>query len=223
MKRVIVISAHPDDEVLGAGGTLLKHKRNKDDIAWIIVTSLFEEQGFSKKDILKRNNEIDIVSKKLGIKTIFKLDYPTMTLSTSTVNELVPKISKIFNEFKPEIIYLMNRSDSHSDHRRVFEASYSCTKSFRFDFIKKVLMYECISETDFSPPLAENMFLPNYFVDISNYIEEKLEIMNLYESEVGAHPFPRSSKNIKSLALYRGSIAGVHYAEAFQLLKMIDK
>ena len=223
MKTVIVISAHPDDEILGAGGTLLKHKKKGDKIYWLITTNIFEKQGFSKERVYSRQKEIEKVSKVLGIEKVFLLDYPTMSLSTSTLIEMVPKISKIFMEVTPEIIYCLNRSDAHSDHRITFDAVIACTKSFRYPFIKQVLMYECISETEFAPQLSEKIFIPNYFVDISCFLEEKLEIMKIYESELGEHPFPRSLKNIKALATYRGASVGVKYAEAFQLIKYIDK
>lgn len=84
-------------------------------------------------------------------------------------------------------------------------------------------MYECISETEFAPALAEKAFLPNYFVDITDYISQKLEIMKIFESEISEHPFPRSLENIKALAHFRGASVGVKYAESFQLLKYIDK
>jgi LmbE family N-acetylglucosaminyl deacetylase len=99
----------------------------------------------------------------------------------------------------------------------------ACTKSFRYPFIKRVLMYECISETEFAPALPEKIFIPNFFVDISKYLEKKLEIMRIYESELGEHPFPRSERNIEALAVFRGASVGVEYAEAFQLIKFIDK
>jgi hypothetical protein len=99
----------------------------------------------------------------------------------------------------------------------------ACTKSFRYPFIKRVLMYECLSETEFAPALPEKAFIPNYFVDISDFIDKKLEIMEIYESEIDEHPFPRSLNNIKALAHFRGASVGVNYAEAFQLLKFIDK
>lgn len=223
MKTVIVISAHPDDEILGAGGTLLKHKKNGDKIYWLITTNIFEEQGFSKERVFSRQREIEKVSEALGAEKVFMLDYPTMSLSTSTLIEMVPKISKVFTEIEPEIVYCLNRSDAHSDHRITFDAVMACTKSFRYPFIKQVLMYECISETEFAPQLPEKVFIPNYFVDISSFLEEKLELMKIYESEVGAHPFPRSLRNIEALATYRGASVGVEYAEAFQLIKYIDK
>ena len=82
-------------------------------------------------------------------------------------------------------------------------------------------MYECLSETEFAPQLQESMFIPNYFVDISAFLKRKIEIMKIYESELGEHPFPRSIENIRALATIRGAMAGVRYAEAFQVIKMI--
>jgi LmbE family N-acetylglucosaminyl deacetylase len=223
MRNVVIISAHPDDEVLGAGGTLLKHAVAGDNIYWLIITNIAVNGGFSEERVQSRQIEIEEVAKRLRIKKTFKLDYPTMSLSGSSLLTMVPEISKVFEETKPEIIYCLNRSDAHSDHRVVFDAVASCTKSFRYPYIKRVLMYECISETEFAPALPEKAFIPNYYVDISAYLEEKLDIMKLYASELGDHPFPRSLDNIKALAHFRGAIAGVQYAEAFQLLKYIDK
>ena len=222
-KNVIVISAHPDDEILGCGGTLLKHKNNGDKIDWLISTNVFESQGFSKERVDSRQKEINKVQSKLGVTNVYKMEFPTMSLTDESLIKMIPLVSKIFNESKPEIIYLLNRSDAHSDHNITYRAVMACTKSFRYPFIKRVLMYECISETEFGPALAENVFVPNYFVDVSNYQEEKINIMKIYESELGEHPFPRSIRNINALATFRGASVGVEYAEAFQLLKWIDK
>jgi len=223
MANVIVISAHPDDEVIGAGGTLLKHAAKGDKVYWLIVTNVFEEHGFTKERIKSRQEEISQVATEMGFVETFKLDYPTMQLHSGSLIDMVPKISAIFQQVKPEVIYVMNRSDAHSDHRVVFDAVVACTKSFRYPFIKQVLMYECISETEFAPALPEKVFIPNYFVDISAYMNKKLEIMKIYASELGAHPFPRSIDNMNALAHYRGASVGVTYAEAFQLIKFIDK
>lgn len=221
MKKVIVVSAHPDDETLGAGGTLLKHIANGDEVHWLIITNVFEHQGFSKARVDSRQEEIKTVSKAFGFKKVFNLNYPTMSLSSSSLLKMVPEISKIFLEVEPNIVYCLNRSDAHSDHRVVFDAVMACTKSFRYPFIEKVLMYECISETEFAPALSEKAFLPNYFVDISAFFDKKVEIMKIFESELANHPFPRSIRNIEALAIFRGATAGVKYAEAFQLIKMI--
>lgn len=223
MKKIIIISAHPDDETLGAGGTLLKHKANGDHIEWLIVTNILESEGFSNQRVQERQNEIEIVAKMFGFSAVHKLDYPTMKLDTGTMLEMIPKIAAIFSQSKPEVIYVMNRSDAHSDHRVIFDAVMACTKSFRYPSIKQVLMYECISETEFAPVLPEKVFQPNYYVDVTSQFAEKIAITKVYASELAVHPFPRSIRNIEALATFRGASAGVEYAEAFQLIKFIDK
>jgi len=223
MSKVVVISVHPDDETLGCGGTLLKHKMNNDEIFWVIITKMGKNQSFNDECIAQRQIEIEEVGNKLGISRIYKLDFPAVTLSDELIPEIISKVSEVFKEKQPEILYLPNRSDAHSDHRVAFEAIMSCTKSFRHPYLNRILMCECISETEFAPPLPENMFIPNYFVDITKTFEEKLQIMQIYESEIGEHPFPRSLRNIEALAVHRGATVGVEYAEAFQMLKYIDK
>jgi LmbE family N-acetylglucosaminyl deacetylase len=223
MKNVIVISAHPDDETLGVGGTMFKHVANGDNVYWLIVTNVFENQGFSNERVESRQEEIAEVAKSVGICKTFLLNYPTMTLSSSSLIKMVPEISSIFLEVQPEIIYTLNRSDAHSDHRVIFDAVLACTKSFRYPFIKQILMYECISETEFAPALAEKAFLPNYFVDITEFQSAKIKLMQIYKSELSEHPFPRSIANINALATFRGATVGVNYAEAFQIIKIIDK
>tara|TARA_B100002052_G_scaffold186518_1_gene169904 strand:+ start:6980 stop:7651 length:672 start_codon:yes stop_codon:yes gene_type:complete len=223
MKNIVVISAHPDDEVLGLGGTLLKHSINSDNIFWIITTKISQKKGFLSDKVKSRQIEIDRVKKELGIKKLFQLNFNTMNLSSETTINMIEEISSIFKKIQPEIIYCVNRTDAHSDHRHTFDAVAACTKSFRFPSIKMLLLYECISETEFAPSVPERVFQPNYFVDITNYLEKKIDIMKIYDSEIGDHPFPRSEKNIRALATFRGAMAGVIYAEAFQLIKFIDK
>jgi LmbE family N-acetylglucosaminyl deacetylase len=223
MKNIVVVSAHPDDEIIGCGGTLLKHKSNGDRIFWIIVTKLSINKGFSDYQIQTRQNEIEKIQLALGCTSVYQLDYPTMNLCSESLINLIPELAAIFQEIRPEVIYVVNRSDAHSDHRITFDAVMSCTKSFRHPYVKKVLMYECISETEFAPTLPERVFIPNYFVDISKFLYQKLELLEIYHSELGEHPFPRSSRNIQALATFRGAYAGVEYAEAFQLLMYLDK
>jgi len=220
-KRIIVVSAHPDDEILGVGGTLLRHRNIGNEIYWIIVTSMFKGQEYSDEKISSRENEISKVAKCLNVKEIFQLNYPASGLNSENFQSLIQKISEVFQKTKPEIIYCPNRNDSHSDHRIVFDAVTACTKSFRYPFIKEIMMYECISETEFAPAISGNAFMPNCFVDISIVMEEKIQLMKIYASEIGEHPFPRSERNIRALATFRGAIAGVEYAESFQILKSL--
>lgn len=220
--KVIVISAHPDDEALGAGGTLLRHIENGDDVTWLIATDVTVNGGFTEERVKSRHEEVKKVAELFGFKEVIQLNFATMTLSSSELPNLVGEFAEVFNRVKPEVIYCPNRSDAHSDHRVVFDAAWACTKSFRYPFVRKFLMYECISETEFAPPLQNKSFSPNYYVDISDYHKKKLDIMKVYASELGEHPFPRSFRNMTALATFRGAVAGVDLAEAFQLLKYID-
>lgn len=218
-KNIIVIAPHPDDETLGCGGTILKHKADGDRVACVFITNITEAQGYSAQKIQERQGEIEQVSKLYGFDSVFKLNYPTTTLDSTALLKLVPDISKIFSEFQPNTVYLPNGSDIHSDHRVTFEAVMSCTKSFRYPFIEKILAYETVSETEFA---SEDAFEPNYFIDISDYLNKKLEIMKVYKSEVQEHPMPRSLKNIEALATFRGATINKNYAESYKLIKLIE-
>ena len=215
--KVLVLAVHPDDETLGRGGTLLKHKDNNDQIHLLIATSIDETQDYYEK----REREIEQISKLYGFKSVNNLRLKTMRVDEYSISELVVKISNLINSIKPNIIYLPFLHDVHSDHRKIFEAAFSCTKSFRYPFLKKIYMMETLSETEFVPNLIHYSFCPNVFVDITKYIDKKIEIMNVYQSEIDKHPFPRSKKNIKALATYRGASCGSEYAESFMLLKEI--
>ena len=211
MKRVLVIAVHPDDETLGCGGTILKHKREGDVVGCMFVTSGNDHQ---KKLI----NE---VVNKYSFDFTECLNKEEIILDDLSLTELIPAFSNIINEFKPSVLYVPNRSDSHSDHKKVWTAITACIKSFRYPFIKRVLMCEVISETDVGPSLAENSFVPNVFVDITKYRDKKMEILNLYESELLEDPHTRSISAVEALQRYRGSQVSVQYAEAFMLIKEI--
>lgn len=216
--KVLVIAVHPDDETLGCGGTLLKHKANGDEIYWLICTTVDEAHSY----YLTREDEIKEVANAYGFDTVQNLRLKTMQVDEYTMSELVGKISKVINEVQPNIIYLPFKGDVHSDHRKIFEASYSCTKSFRYPFIKKIYMMEVLSETEFAPSTKEDSFIPNVFVDISKFLDKKIEIMKIFESEIAPHPFPRSERNLRALATLRGATCGCEYAESFVLLKDIQ-
>ena len=219
MAKVLVVAVHPDDETLGAGGTLLKHKKKGDEIFWCIVTEMKEELGFSKSDILRRQEEIKKIQEMYDFSEVFNLKFPTMKLTEIPLGTLIESFSNVLSKLKPDILYVPFPWDAHSDHRRTFEALHPFLKSFRYPFLKRVLAMEVISETDY--PFSGKTFSPNVWIDISEFIEEKIRIMKVYQSELGKHPFPRSLENIKVLALYRGSQCNCKYAESFMLLKEV--
>jgi len=220
MNKILVVAVHPDDETLGCGGTLLKHKNNGDEIFWLIITSptLNHPYGFTQEVIDKRICLVNQITEKYKFHKVISLNYPTQLLHTVDLRDMIKKIDAVFNEIKPNVVYTMFSNDLHSDHRVAFEAVYSCTKSFRNPFIEAIYMMETLSETEFAPAMQSTSFIPNVYVDITDYFDQKIEIMKLYETELMEEPYPRSLSSIEALARVRGSRCGVKYAEAFMLL-----
>lgn len=216
--KVIIITPHPDDETLGCGGSILKHIQNGDQVSWVIVTQM-NQKFYSLEKINTRNKEIKKVNENYCFTKVFQLPFCAAKLGEIEKEELINGISHVFSEVNPNIIYVPYRNDIHSDHKIVFDAAMVCTKWFRYPSVQKVLVYETLSETDFSMNPDSTGFRPNVFVNIEEYIEQKIEIMKIYESEIDAHPFPRSEESIRALATLRGSAAGFKAAEAFMLLK----
>ena len=220
MNKVLVVAVHADDETLGCGGTLLKHKAQGDEIYWLLLTGPTPNHpsNFTEEKIQSRKNRVKQVNEAYNFDGFEYLELPTQLLHKLDLRDIIKKISEIFKRIQPNIIYTMFANDVHSDHRVAFDAVYSCTKSFRYPFIEKIYMMETLSETEFALSVPAKTFIPNVYVDITDYIDRKLEIMQMYPQEVMQEPFPRSLSSIKSLARVRGSRAGVMYAEAFQLL-----
>ena len=217
MSKVLVIAPHPDDETLGCGGALFKHKAESDDIYWLIITGISQEAGFQEKVVKKRDNEIDAVAEKYGFSDVFNLRLPTTKMDMLPVSDLIGEISNVYKKVEPDIIYMPFAYDVHTDHQIIAKALQSTLKWFRYPHIKKVYMYETPSETEFN--FVENrVFRPNVFVNISLYLDDKIKVMNIYESEIEDSPFPRSEKTLRSLATFRGSQSGYEAAEAFELV-----
>lgn len=216
----MVLAVHPDDETLGCGGTILKHKAQGDQIFWLVMTG--PQKGlmphFTDEFLSKRDAMVDGIAEAYGFDETIKLNLPTQMLHTLDLRDIIQKVSEVFKRIQPNVIYMMYANDVHSDHRMAFDAVYSCTKSFRYPFIERIYMIEALSETEFAVAIPGNTFVPNVFVDISEYIDKKLEIMSMFKGEIQEEPYPRSLSSIKALARVRGSRAGVMYAEAFQLL-----
>ena len=137
------------------------------------------------------------------------------------MKDIVESISKTIQKIQPSVLYFPFHNDIHSDHRIISEAVLSCSKSFRYEYIKKFRAYEVLSETEFASDLYSDSFNPNLWIDISDFIDKKIEIMEIYKSEIKEPPFPRSEDNIRALATYRGSTVGSISAESFIQIKEI--
>lgn len=219
MSKVIIISPHADDETLGAGGTLLKYSENGEGIYWINVTNARKEYGYSDELEKQGREEVDTVSKRYRCEKVYDLQLEPAGLHKYDISHIIDSFSKIFREVEPNLVILPYLYDAHSDHRIVFEAAYTCTKAFRFPTINKVMCMEIISETDNA--VSDRGFVPNFYVNIDNYIKDKLDIMKVYKNEISEAPFPRNPEAIKGLAAYRAAACNCKYAEAFKILKEI--
>lgn len=223
MNKVLVVAPHPDDETLGCGGTLLRHISEGDEVHWLIMTTISEERGFDVKRVSSRRVEIDSVAKAYGFSSFCQAEFITAQLDRYSKSDLISFVSSFIQKVEPNIIYIPYRNDVHSDHGIVFDAVSSCTKSFRYPFVKQVLAYETLSETEFSIRPDDPGFKPNFWVDMTDFLDRKIELMKLYAGEMGEHPFPRSEQNIRALSTFRGGVAGVIAAEAFLSLIHIVK
>ena len=221
--KSLVIAPHPDDELLGLGGTLLKKKDQGNVIGWLIMTTMDEKNGWNKDQIDTRSQEINSVRIGLGINNtkLYQLNFPTTKLDQIPISKIISKVKYVFNEFEPDEIFIPHFGDIHTDHKITFEIAASCSKWFRNKSIKRIYSYETISETEYNIK-PNNNFNPNYFIDITQYMEEKLRLVNIYKSEIQKCPFPRSNEVIMALATYRGSQAGCRYAESLNLVKGIE-
>lgn len=217
--KILVVSAHPDDETLGCGGTLLKHAANGDTLFWLIATCAYPPQ-WSEAVIQQKALEVEQVAAAYQMQKVFRLNLPTARLDTLPIVELVAKVREVIEATKPNRVYLMNRSDIHTDHQILFNAMMIALKPFK-GAVSTVLCYECLSSTDAAPVLPERVFLPTVFSDITRYLERKLEIMRLYQTEMQPYPLPRAVESIEALARLRGTMIGVVYAETFMLMREI--
>jgi LmbE family N-acetylglucosaminyl deacetylase len=220
MKSVVVVAPHPDDETLGCAGTLLRHIEEGDHVHWVIITDMAASTNFSQIQIDSRKLEIAEVAKRFGFRSITQLAFAPAKLTEDDKSLLIGELADKLKALAANIVYLPYKFDVHSDHQIVADCVVSATKRFRQPSIESLFVYETLSETDYNLT-PQQIFSPNYFVDISPFIKEKIAIMQCYQSELLAFPFPRSIKAIEALASVRGAQAYVEAAEAFILLKQV--
>jgi LmbE family N-acetylglucosaminyl deacetylase len=221
VNTVLVIAPHPDDELIGCGGTILRHIADGDSVHWLIMTAMTEQAGFDREQITARQEQIDTVVQDVGFTARHELGLPTAHLDTLPLARIVEATAQVIGEVRPDTLYLPYGGDVHSDHGVTFAAARGCSKWFRHPSVRRIYSYETLSETDFAlPPHGPGMPIQRY-VDISAHLERKLELLDIYASEFAAPPFPRSKQSISALALLRGAAAGCIAAEAFQVLKEI--
>lgn len=221
MSKILIVAPHADDETLGCGGTILKLIAQGHDVHWLLVTGMSCSSGFSQQQIDSRESEIHLAAKAYGFTAVHELMLPPARLETLALGQIIEPLCQIITTVQPEQVFTAYRNDAHSDHQIVYDAVMSATKSFRYPFVKRVLAYETMSETNFGLKPEDGGFKPNVFIDIGHYLQKKLEILSIFSSELGEFPFPRSIKALEALAYVRGAQCNAEAAEAFMLIKEI--
>jgi LmbE family N-acetylglucosaminyl deacetylase len=218
MSKILIISPHMDDEVLGCGGTIRKHVKNSDAIHVIIAANRVYGHKFDPKKNEHERSHVLKAQKILGYDAVTFLDLPDERLD-GMVQDIIIPLEKHIDAIKPDTVYVPFRGDNNQDHRAIYDAVRVVIRPGATPFIKNIYMYEISSSTEQSPPLLENAFFPNYYVDISDFIEDKLKALSCYETEVRKYPHPRSLEAVRILAQKRGVEIGFEFAEAFMSLR----
>jgi len=218
--KILVIAPHADDEVLGVGGTIAKHKSNGDNVTVCIVTIGYPPM-FTKKSIERLKEEVYSSHKILGVENTVFLNLPAVKLSELPKHIMNNAIDKIFKTELPDIVYIPHFGDMHYDHFLVSQASMVAARPINKQRIIELYSYETLSETEWNVTHTANVFIPNTYIDITQFIDIKINAMKKYSSQLKKPPHPRSLESIIAQSKLRGSTAGLEYAEAFSLIRKI--
>lgn len=218
--NLLIIAPHADDEILGVGGTIAKYVDDGHKVYVCIVTSGHPTM-FPESCLKELRREVSRVHEFLGIENTFFLEFPAVLLKEVPMPELNAKLLKLINDLEPNMVFLPHYGDMHSDHRIVSSAAMVGLRPINSHKVLEIYSYETLSETEWNIPSVKNVFLPNTWVDITKYLDKKLEAMGMYATQIKEFPHPRSLEAIESLAKLRGSTIGVHAAEAFSLIRRI--
>jgi LmbE family N-acetylglucosaminyl deacetylase len=223
--RVLVIVAHPDDDVLGMGGTLLRHSKKGDTIKIIYlatgITARLQESNSkvkTSKEISKLRDNTKQSCKILGVKNYSFYDFPDNEMDTIPLLKITKIVENEINLFNPDRIYTSHFGDLNIDHKLVYQA---CLTACRPIHVKtpELITFEILSSSEWNYPTS---FQPNYFVDISSFIEDKCNAMKCFKNEIRKFPHPRSVEGIKISAKKWGTVCGKKNAEAFQIIRIIE-
>ncbi|MHA1284346.1 MAG: PIG-L deacetylase family protein [Promethearchaeota archaeon] len=221
-KKILIIGAHPDDEILGCGGTIAKLAIYNDVYTLLLGKGIMAREIQNYEQLLEdlRRNSIK-AQKFLGIKNFFFENFPDNKFDTVPLLNIIKKVEEHINKIKPDIIFTHHHSDLNIDHRLTFEAVLTACRP-QPNFINlDIYSFEIPSSTDWQIFTEEKIFKPNVFIDISDSIEKKMDALKFYKSEMREYPHSRSIKGIKLMAQDWGRKFGKKYIEAFELIRSV--
>ncbi|WP_214482538.1 PIG-L deacetylase family protein [Bacillus sp. SM2101] len=215
-KTVLIIASHPDDELLGSGATIKKLINGGYEVITVITA-----QGRNKEDEYITNCCIE-ANKELGVKEVIFLEYPNLEMETFPLHLINKKIEKLITIYQPCKIFTHHYGDLNKDHQVTFQAVMTAARPIAGSAPIDIICFETVSSTEWTHHTNDQTFKPNYYVDVTDTIDNKLNALKHYDVEMRLFPHPRSFDGIKFLARYRGMTVGVHYAEAFEIIRRIQ-
>lgn len=212
-KKILVIAAHPDDELLGVGGTLKKLVEKGYKVTSVIMALGRQEEAHHIKEFSRKAN------KHLGIDEVIFLDYPNLEMDTFSLHTINKKIENLIKKYNPDIIFTHHYGDINRDHQMTYQAVLTAARPLPNRKPIDIICFETVSSTEWTQHTDDKNFKPNLFVDISNEIDDKIRALHHYDVEMRHYPHPRSYEGVKYLANFRGMTVGVPFAEAFEIIR----
>lgn len=222
-KTILIVAAHPDDEVLGCFATVAKLIQSGYTAYTLIMSGgKTSRGGASKHELELLQQEMITANSLIGIHQVFTADFPDNAFDSVPLLDIVKKIEKIKIEVNPGIVFTHHSGDMNIDHQILYRAVLTATRPMVGEPVKTIYSMEIPSSTEWNSFSKDNIFIPNVFFDISETIDQKVNAMAQYKSELRLYPHPRSLQHIKELAKVNGTKVGLQYSENFQLVRNIN-
>lgn len=221
MSKILVVAPHPDDEVLGCGGTIARHVANGDEVHIAVVTRGAADL-YSADLIELGRDELREAHRVLGVAGVTFLDYPAPRLDSIAQHLVADGIRRVVEEVCPHTVYLPHAGDVHIDHKITYWATLVACRPNHADAPRQMLSYETLSETEWGSPQGADAFVPTVFHDITEFLAKKIEAMECYRTQLKAAPHSRSVRAIEALAGFRGATVNLLAAEGFMLLRSVS-
>jgi LmbE family N-acetylglucosaminyl deacetylase len=216
-KNVLVIAAHPDDEILGSGGTIKKLINYGYKVITVIAAKGRKEEEQRIQPLMLQAN------KHLGVEEVLFLEYPNLLLETIPLHEITKAIEALLDKYAPAMIFTHHYGDTNKDHQILFQAVITAARPLPGKQPIEILCFETVSSSEWSQHTNDKEFKPNYFVDITDTFDDKVKSLKYYDVEMRPFPHPRSYEGVQYLARVRGMTVGVEYAEAFEMIRRVWK
>jgi LmbE family N-acetylglucosaminyl deacetylase len=221
--KILVVAAHPDDELLGVGGTIIRHILSGDEVSVLILADgETSRPGAAAKEIKRRLRQIKEVARKLKLKKLFIKNLPDQKLDTLPLLEIIQIVEGVIRAVSPNIIYTHHSYDLNSDHRITFQAVLTACRPRANFCVKELLAFETPSSTEWQIKDEASIFRPTRYVNIEKVFKKKIKAIKIYQDELREYPHPRSAAALENLAKFRGLEVGLKYAEAFQVIRAIE-